>query len=322
MKKISVIVPVYKVEEYLDECIQSIVSQTYENLEIILVDDGGADNCPKICEEWKSKDDRIVVIHSTKNEGLSASRNKALDLATGDLIAFVDSDDWLEITAYQEMVAFLERNDLDACFCCANKVYPNKVVTGEFEFYPNETILAPEIVVKDLLEDVIGGQVWLRICRKELWRNVRFPIGRLYEDLAISYLPFLNATKNIGFLTKSLYNYRYNNLGISLTKNPKKIYHIFLGFLEHYEFSKEKFKQSKDKCLECATVHALQVVNEYIRRKDEEFKNSYLHAKKFLFDLQEEILDCCTFKLKNKIKTRLYYNHKKLYNFIVKLKKG
>ena len=92
---VSVIVPVYKVEKYLDKCIESIVGQTYENLEIILVDDGSPDNCPTMCDEWAQKDSRIKVIHK-ENGGLSSARNAGLDACTGDYIGFVDSDDWIE----------------------------------------------------------------------------------------------------------------------------------------------------------------------------------------------------------------------------------
>ena len=92
--KISVIVPVYKVEPYLDKCISSIVNQTYKNLEIILVDDGSPDNCPAMCDAWAEKDSRIRVLHQ-RNQGGGAARNAGLDLASGSLIAFVDSDDYI-----------------------------------------------------------------------------------------------------------------------------------------------------------------------------------------------------------------------------------
>lgn len=92
---ISVIVPVYKVEKYLDECVESIVNQTYRNLEIILVDDGSPDNCPQMCDDWAKRDARIRVIHK-ENGGLSSARNAGLDVCTGEYISFIDSDDWLE----------------------------------------------------------------------------------------------------------------------------------------------------------------------------------------------------------------------------------
>ena len=101
--KISVIVPVYKVESYLEQCISSIIKQTYKNLEIILVNDGSPDNCGKLCDIYAKKDSRIKVIHK-KNGGLSDARNVALDIATGDYIGFVDSDDWININMYEVLI--------------------------------------------------------------------------------------------------------------------------------------------------------------------------------------------------------------------------
>ena len=96
-KKISIIIPVYKVEKYLDKCVESVVNQTYKNLEIILVDDGSPDNCPKMCDEWAEKDKRIKVIHK-ENGGLSDARNFGIEKATGDYLMFLDSDDYLDVT--------------------------------------------------------------------------------------------------------------------------------------------------------------------------------------------------------------------------------
>ena len=108
--KISVIIPVYKVEKYLDKCVESIVNQTYKNLEIILVDDGSPDNCPAMCDEWAEKDERIRVIHK-ENGGVSSARNAALEVATGDYIGFVDSDDWIELDMYEYLVSLILDND-------------------------------------------------------------------------------------------------------------------------------------------------------------------------------------------------------------------
>ena len=113
---ISIIVPVYCVEEWLDRCISSIVSQTYTNLQIILVDDDSPDRCPEICEKWASIDSRIQVIHK-KNEGVSVARNVGLENATGDYISFVDSDDWIDASFYEILLNTLLQNDLDIIEC-------------------------------------------------------------------------------------------------------------------------------------------------------------------------------------------------------------
>ena len=108
--KVSVIIPVYRVEKYLDRCVKSIVNQTYRNLEIILVDDGSPDNCPQICDEWSSRDERIRTVHRD-NGGLSCARNTGLSTATGDYVTFVDSDDWIALDTYEYCMFLLERNE-------------------------------------------------------------------------------------------------------------------------------------------------------------------------------------------------------------------
>lgn len=121
---ISVIVPVYKVERYLDRCVQSIVDQTYRNLEIILVDDGSPDSCPDMCDAWIAKDYRIRVIHQ-ENQGLGAARNSGIESSTGELIGFVDSDDWLEPTMYEALFNSLKNNDADISMTASIMEYPD-----------------------------------------------------------------------------------------------------------------------------------------------------------------------------------------------------
>lgn len=115
-EKLSVIVPIYNVEEYLDECIKSIVNQTYKNLEIILVDDGSPDHCPELCDIWAEKDGRIKVIHK-ENGGVSSARNAGLDAAAGDFIAFVDSDDYLDSDMYEIMLSQMREHNTDMAQC-------------------------------------------------------------------------------------------------------------------------------------------------------------------------------------------------------------
>ena len=112
---LSVIVPIYNVEEYLEKCLDSIINQTYKNLEIILVDDGSPDKCPQICDEYAKKDDRIVVIHK-ENGGVSSARNLGLDIAKGEFITFVDSDDWIDETMYEKMMLKQAEENLDLVF--------------------------------------------------------------------------------------------------------------------------------------------------------------------------------------------------------------
>lgn len=121
---ISIVVPVYNVENYLDRCVKSIIAQVYTNIEIILVDDGSSDNSGKICEKWKEKDKRIIVIHK-KNGGLSSARNAGIEIAKGKYIAFVDSDDYISKNMYSELYRVLKQNNSDIAICGRKYVWDN-----------------------------------------------------------------------------------------------------------------------------------------------------------------------------------------------------
>ena len=141
---ISVIVPIYKVEAYLERCIGSIVNQTYKNLEIILVDDGSPDSCPDICDAWKEKDDRIKVIHK-KNGGLSDARNAGMQIMAGTYISYIDSDDWVANDMYEKMMYAIKKNDADICECQFEKT-AGIVKSNKEQQTDKVTILKKEIV--------------------------------------------------------------------------------------------------------------------------------------------------------------------------------
>ena len=185
--KISVIVPVYKVEPYLRKCLDSIVGQTYENLEILLVDDGSPDNCGAICDEYAAKDPRITVIHQ-ENAGLSAARNAALDIARGDYIGFVDSDDWIEPDMYEYLMTNALQDRADIAICGHWVEYPDRSVPMG---WPRAELMDRSDGLCALLTDqVLHNHVWDKLWKKELFDGVRFPVGRNYEDVAVAYRLF------------------------------------------------------------------------------------------------------------------------------------
>lgn len=205
-KIISVIVPIYKVEKYLNRCIDSIIGQTYTNLEIILVDDGSPDKCPKICDEWAKKDQRIKVIHK-KNGGLSDARNAGMKIVTGDYIAFVDSDDWIHVQMYQRMVHLLEKTDADVCECNIKKA--NKKVDN-ICFSAKETgqVLTKLECLYGVIEQTVQPVVWNKIYRREIVDNLQFKKGKYNEDEFWTYLALDRITKMVQ-LDEELYYYFY-----------------------------------------------------------------------------------------------------------------
>jgi len=212
---ISVIVPVYKVEKYLDFCIRSIVNQTYKNLEIILVDDGSPDNCPRICDEWAQKDQRITVIHK-ENGGLSDARNAGLKIATGDYIGFVDSDDWIDLSLYEVLVNEIKTNCSDIAACGVKlyyedtDVFSDLTISGSFVFSTEEALRAL------ITENELKYPVYYKLYKAQIIKNILFPIGKIHEDVFWSYQAIAAATK-VSVCDHCFYYYRQRTNSIMST---------------------------------------------------------------------------------------------------------
>lgn len=201
---ISVIVPVYKVEKYLDRCVESIVNQTYKNLEIILVDDGSPDNCPAMCDAWAEKDSRIRVIHK-ENGGVSSARNMGLDIATGDYIGFVDSDDYV---SHQMLNAMLQ-NAIENC----SDVVANLIDKKDNHASSNEVITKNEAVAELIKGEWFRPCVWAKLYKSSVIGTMRFDehtaIG---EDYYFNYLVF-SKIDSLSTIDIEAYYYNIENEG-------------------------------------------------------------------------------------------------------------
>ena len=243
-RKVSVIIPVYKVEKYLKRCLESIVNQTYKNIEIILVNDGSPDKCGEICDAYARIDSRIKVIHK-ENGGLSSARNAALDIVSGEYIMFVDSDDWISEDSLEQLYEYIDadydiinfkfsfvkenskelvemHNDIKDGYECDLISYIDKLFMGELSFF-----------------------IWNKLYKKDLFNEVRFPEGRNYEDLATIYKLYFNA-KNIIVTDYTLYNYWLGNSN-SITSNStiKNMTDYLLSTKEIYEVNKNYLRINK-----------------------------------------------------------------------------
>ena len=202
---VSVIVPIYNTEKYLDRCIKSIVNQTYKNLEIILVDDGSPDNCPSICDNWAKIDSRIKLVHQ-KNSGVSAARNAALDLAGGEYIGFVDSDDFIE----PDMYSLLVQKSVDTDAGCASCGFVFDYIDGRDSVLikAEDFVLNGDDILKNYIADkLIRPETANKIYKKFLFDNVRFnPDIHYAEDLLINYELLKNAKTAVG-ISDCLYHY-------------------------------------------------------------------------------------------------------------------
>ena len=216
MPKVSVIVPVYKVEPYLNKCIDSIIAQTFSDIEIILVDDGSPDRCGEICDEYAKIDPRIKVIHK-QNEGPGIARNAGIDMASGDYITFVDSDDWIKPNMYQLLVDSIISNEADIAIC------------GYFyEFERNgtqvtEVIDQPRVFNKiEALEylfnsDYCQNYLVNKLYKATLFQNIRISDGILCEDLDIQYKLFARSEKAV-YIAEALYCYAVRSDSITGVK--------------------------------------------------------------------------------------------------------
>ena len=209
MKKdlISIIIPVYNVEKYIEKCLESVINQTYSNIEIILIDDGSQDNCGRICDEYAKKDKRIIVIHK-QNEGVSAARNDGIEKAKGKFITFVDSDDFIDKMYIEKLYMQLMENNVDISIM-GTKDFKDDIQTIK-ESKPYRNILNKEQAIKELLiEKHFTCVIWGKLYKKELWNNIRFnPQTKIAEDFEVIYLLFKKVNR-VNVNTKDLlYFYR------------------------------------------------------------------------------------------------------------------
>jgi len=237
---ISVIVPVYKVEEYLKKCVESIQKQTYENLEILLIDDGSPDNSGKICDEYAKKDKRIKVIHK-ENGGLSDARNAGIDVATGEYITFVDSDDFISDDYIEYMYKMIIEAKVKLAICGVKQIWKNTQIEEE---HKNTEILTSKGVFENILLDKgIEISAYAKLYHRDLWKEYRFPKGKVYEDTGIIY-KIIEQAKDIVYGDKKCYYYVARHGSISKQAGFNKNEEDYIVHTnEMLKFIKEKYPE-------------------------------------------------------------------------------
>lgn len=209
---ISVIVPIYNVEKYLARCVDSIVNQTYKNLEIILVDDGSPDRCPQMCDDYAEKDSRIKVVHK-KNGGLSDARNAGMAVATGEYISFIDSDDYVSDDFFECLLDAMNKENSDIAECSVVKFYED----NHFDEF-NDDLLEKTYDTQDAMSALIAENpfhqhVWNKLYKTELVKDIPYAVGKLNEDEFWTYQVFGRANK-VSKLNKTMYYYFQRNSSI------------------------------------------------------------------------------------------------------------
>lgn len=301
---ISVIVPIYNVEQYVEQCIESIIRQTYKNIEIICVDDKSPDNSIKICEQMALMDSRIKIIYRNENGGLSAARNTGIEEANGEYIAFVDSDDWVSEDYLEVLYSMIKNNKADiAQASYARTTISNIGILQDDEIYVREMT---GIEAFRFMYNTISYQpsvnytvVWNKLYKKNVLKDIKFPEGKIFEDQYFTPIVFYQS-KRVVVTNKKVYFYRKNYSGITAQKYNLRFQDELEMHLKQYIYFKEKGeKELMDIVLARYMPLAINhyIVSIFHKNKDAK-KNAYFKVLKMLPNY-----------LKNK-KVRLYY---KLY---------
>ena len=267
-KLVSIIVPVYNVKKYLSDCVDSIIKQSYSNIEILLIDDKSTDGSSELCDLISKLDNRIIVVHKEINEGLGFARNTGLDNASGDYIVFVDSDDYIENNMIEVLMNNLSGNQVDTVFCGFNKVLESGCIIPDKPCYDNEIFRNKDIIYKVLLEMVgsepeekedckLAMSVWHAIYSKSIIdnNNVRFVSEReiMSEDI-IFHIDYLKCAKNIYFISDCLYNYRFNGDSLSRKFDPtrferQKVLYNYINLKLDCFLEEEDYRNREDRKL-------------------------------------------------------------------------
>lgn len=310
-EKISLIVPVYNVEKYLEKCVNSILKQTYKNLEIILVDDGSRDKSAEICDKLKKVDNRIIVVHKT-NGGLSDARNAGIEIATGNYLGFIDSDDYIQNDMYEYLYKLIKENNGDISICDYKIIYEDEDFHVEKKINKIQTYTKIDAMKELLKKNQIQDYAWNKLYKRNLFSNIKYPVGRKMEDLGTTYKLFDKANKIIkGNQKKYFYLQRMGSIVNNKTIDL---------FIDKYELSFERYNYLKNKygeVIENETDMVQKILELYQIKDITVYK--YIEEKR-INKILENILNQKNVKknltLKLRVKLILLKFNKKIYRII------
>lgn len=316
---ISIIVPIYNVEKYLEKCINSLLSQTYKNIEIILVDDGSPDLCPQIVDRYKNTYEMIKVFHK-ENGGLSDARNFGLKHAKGEYIGFVDSDDYIEPEMYESLIKGMIRNNCLLGECGVKCIYKDKIIAN----YSNKSyVLNTKDAVKKYYSTKIPNKiprtaVWSKLFHKSLLINKLFPTGHIHEDYSLIMKCMIEA-KRIYYIEKPLYNHIYtNSSSITSAKFRREDLYKQIQFEKIINIIKET---KDDELLNLAKIDYYNLCLQFFYRCFYNDFDEYKSYKQILISNKKEIINL-NFRKKDKIQFYLFYLNSKLYLLLRSIRKN
>ena len=286
---VSIIVPVYNVQEYLPNCMDSILAQTYKEIEIILVDDGSTDDSGKKCDKYAKVDERVKVFH-TENGGLSAARNVGLDNMKGKWCAFVDSDDWVEPEMIEGLIKEAISTDADFVQCGVIDEYATKSKKRPL-VSARTVVVGDDILEENIIKLRIENYAWNKLYKAELFHDVRFLVGRNYEDIELTHR-ILDKCNRAVLIPYCYYHYRQRDGAISKTFKLKNLFDLWKSYHEKYEAYRGKSKQL-DRALLEPCIHAAGTVWVWTMRSTKAerqmYKDEYAEIGAFFSNHYKEI---------------------------------
>lgn len=295
---VSIIVPVYHVEKYLDDCVRSLTEQTYPDLEIILVDDGSDDMCPEMCDRWAEKDKRIKVIHKT-NGGLSDARNAGLDAAKGEFAAFVDSDDLVHQNFVDALISVMKNNaECDIAICGFEK-FTDGSALPQNKYDNSVSYIRPKDCF--LQTDAFFDVAWNKLYRRSIVGDIRFPYRKLHEDIYTTY-KYVFSARQIGVINAGLYYYRRREDSIIGKHENYPAIDIEAALWERTDFFKTKGDDIYGEALNAYITNAVRILKGFKLGKVEGNIEQINELKKHLKGLFSAVLRCSGLSVKKKIK--------------------
>ena len=266
---ISIIVPVYNVEQYLEKCVNSIINQTYENLEIILVNDGATDSSGELCDKLATIDSRIKVYHK-ENGGLSDARNYGVERSTGEYIGFVDSDDYIDVEMYEKLYEAIKKENADVAECNLKIVYPNrKELFTEKKYY--QICTKQEYLEEYLKIEKVFGSACVRLIKSKIAKKLNFPVGKLYEDTYYGY-GLINVADSYVIMDAPYYSYLMRENSITNTRFNPRIFDL-IEIVEKFHNTVYENYPGLEEAADCRKMYAyFSVLNSILL--EEEFKNN------------------------------------------------
>lgn len=313
MPEISVIVPVYKVEKYIHKCVDSILGQSFSDIQVILVDDGSPDSCGAVCDNYALRDTRVQVIHK-ENGGLSDARNAGLPYAVGKYVIFLDSDDYVDNDMLEYLYHNITSTDSDMATCGVYEVFSDRIEAQETEpFFVGSGEEAFRCILRG---HTIRGEIWNKLIKKSCIEDLCFPKGRLYEDIFYT-AELMQRVKRVAVGTEPKYYYLHRDDSITGKKYRPQLYDIIDGYTKNYETVKRVFP-SLEKEAECLWIWSRFIVLDKMLLEDHYRElEGFSELRRFIVKHMGDIFRNPYFQKSRKLSAFILFVNVRLYRKLV-----